>query len=142
MLALVIVLVCHFNRSDYNLDSTEVYFLKHRSPSICEGPREAEGTGSRGPSSVSFPSSSPLGVMCGLGQTATTRAPGVQPEGEEPGGQVPACQRSCKHPSCPRNRHMFTPSWECGLAGQPGIQLKLSSSVIKRKKEDMLIRKE
>lgn len=39
-------------------------------------------------------------------------------------------------------RHMFTPSWECGLAGQPGIQLKLSSSVIKRKKEDMLIRKE
>ena len=34
-------------------------------------------------------------------------------------------------------KHVFTPNWECGLAGQPGIQLKLllkGSSVIKRKK--------
>lgn len=142
MLALVIVLVCHFNRSSYNLDSTEVYFLKHRSPSICEGLREAEGTESQGPSSASFPSSSPLGVMCGLGQTVTTRAPGVQPEGGEPGGLVPSVREAAHTLPAQEIRHMFTPSWEWGLAGQPGIQLKLSSSVIKRKKENMIIRKE
>ena len=65
------------------------------------GPREAEGAGSQGLSSISLPSSSPLGVMCGLGQSVS--APRVQPEGGEPGGQVPAFQRSCTHPSCPRN---------------------------------------
>lgn len=39
-------------------------------------------------------------------------------------------------------RHVFTPNWKYGLAEQPGIQLKLSSFVIKRKKENMIIRKE